>query len=261
MSNKFSSEPFITFLHDIDPLSTYTITQLSGGLVNFTVRATKTSDLHAGFFAGHRTVVIKHALPFVASIGEGAPLSPFRQVVEKRALSLLKAASIDQKKRVAIPLVLHHDDQRHMLVITDLGDNLSTIDKWLENNPDRDQLLDVAQRLGGFLATLHGLKFTEETFQTLDNPDIVEAIERDVVVRVAEIMDTFHIEKDESRTLGEMVKTEYRKTPERWVFSVGDLWIGSILVSQLGETVAIVDWENAGRGKPLQDMAQFGRGR
>ncbi|KAK1222877.1 hypothetical protein PQX77_014299 [Marasmius sp. AFHP31] len=257
MSCQFSSEPFISFLQDIDPLSTYTIVQLSGGLVNFTVRATKTSNPDTGFFMGHKTLVIKHALPFVASIGEGAPLSPFRQVVEQRALDILKATPFAQNSsQVAVPSVLHHDDQRHMLVITDLGDNLITIDKWLENNPGKDQLADVARRLGTFLAALHTLEIPEETFQALDNPDIIEAIERDVVDRVNGIIDTLCTD-DESRDLGKMLKDEYRKSPRQWVFSVGDLWIGSILVSPLGETVAIVDWENAGRGKPLQDMGQF----
>ncbi|KAJ8072884.1 hypothetical protein PM082_016443 [Marasmius tenuissimus] len=152
---------------------------------------------------------------------------------------------------------MYHDDQRHMLVITDLGDNLITINRWLESNPGRDQLENVARRLGSFLAALHTLDIPEETFQALDNPDIVEAIERDVVNRVNGIMDTLCAEQDESRGLGKMLTNEYRKSPAQWVFCVGDLWIGSILVSPLGETVAIVDWENAGRGKSLQDMAQF----
>ncbi|KAL0579300.1 hypothetical protein V5O48_002698 [Marasmius crinis-equi] len=255
MSTKFSPEQFIGFLHDIDPLSTYTIVQLSGGLVNFTVRAIKNTDANTGFFVGHKTLVIKHAAPFVAFIGEDAPLSPFRQVVESRALELLNARSISQE--VTIPSVLFHDNQRHMLVITDLGDDLSTIDKWIGTNPGGDKVAGVARRLSGFLATLHTLDVPESSLQNLDNPDVVEAIERNVVDRVNDTLETFQIEKKEARQLGEMLKTAYRAKPERWVFSVGDLWIGSILVSPLGEKVAVVDWENAGRGKPLQDLAQF----
>ena len=75
---------FRQYLATIDPNQTYAIKQLTGGLVNYTVRATKVladgGDHRLSRFPGHDSIIIKHAPPFIAAIGEAAKFSPFRQV-------------------------------------------------------------------------------------------------------------------------------------------------------------------------------------
>ena len=61
------------------------VTELSGGLINFTVRVTprhRDDELEGN----PRSVVAKYAPPFVAAIGEDAPFGTFRQVSTHRIL-------------------------------------------------------------------------------------------------------------------------------------------------------------------------------
>jgi len=88
---------FHNYLREIDPAYIYQIDRLTGGVVNVTVRASKTAlaptlgaveqpsgtaslDLSRGRFPGHGTLILKYAPPYIASIGEGAPMSQTRQV-------------------------------------------------------------------------------------------------------------------------------------------------------------------------------------
>ena|SRR6266536_2023925 len=76
-------EHFRRYLATIDPHQTYTIEKLAGGFVNYTVRAIKVpahDNDRLSKFPGHTSIIIKHAPPFIAAIGEAAKLSPFRQV-------------------------------------------------------------------------------------------------------------------------------------------------------------------------------------
>lgn len=79
---------FDSYFKKLDPLNSWTIKRLTGGLVNLTVRAMK--DKYAGgeneaagqpsSFEGHQSLILKYAPPFVASVGEAAPFDQIRQV-------------------------------------------------------------------------------------------------------------------------------------------------------------------------------------
>lgn len=73
---------FKEYLSRIDPTCTYRISQLTGGLVNATVRAAKASSAQydAGRFPGKQSIVLKYAPPYLLRRGEDAPFSQFRQV-------------------------------------------------------------------------------------------------------------------------------------------------------------------------------------
>jgi hypothetical protein len=72
---------FAAYLLKLDPSQFYTISELSGGLINVTVRALKTNTDNAdsGAFPKHKSLILKYAPPFVAAVGESAPFSQFRQ--------------------------------------------------------------------------------------------------------------------------------------------------------------------------------------
>lgn len=70
---------FASYLLKLDPSQSYTVKQLTGGVVNVTVRAIKT-HANAGRFPDHRTIILKYAPPYIAGIGENAPFSQIRQV-------------------------------------------------------------------------------------------------------------------------------------------------------------------------------------
>ena len=78
------------YLARLDPSQDYTIHPLTGGVINFTVRAVK-SALHSqhelaisprgkGKFPDHGSLILKYAAPYVATEGESMPISRQRQV-------------------------------------------------------------------------------------------------------------------------------------------------------------------------------------
>ncbi|ESK93973.1 protein kinase subdomain-containing protein pkl [Moniliophthora roreri MCA 2997] len=178
MTGAFTAENFIAFLHDIDPTISYSIIPLSGGLINSTVRAVKKpgSPQGSGSFPNEQSIILKHVPPFVASIGEKAPFSVYRQVVEARALEILaKAPAIQEAQRecqVFVPSVLYRDDIRHDLVITDLGDDLYTIDRWFDYNQTNtvQEVASIGRRLGIFLAKLHTPLYLNQPFKAWKTP-------------------------------------------------------------------------------------------
>jgi 5-methylthioribose kinase len=75
---------FQTYLNRTDPSQSYNVTKLQGGVVNFTARAFKEGPQHVseGRFPVTKSIILKQALPYVAGVGESAPMSQFRQVNE-----------------------------------------------------------------------------------------------------------------------------------------------------------------------------------
>ncbi|OCT52361.1 hypothetical protein CLCR_10972 [Cladophialophora carrionii] len=104
---------FAACLARLDPTYEYHIDKLAGGVVNVTVRATKVGfastsarlpipqrhenlkmgdgDLEPGHgrFADQKTLILKHAPPFIAGVGTDAPMSQERQVHSSPAGSFL----------------------------------------------------------------------------------------------------------------------------------------------------------------------------
>ena len=73
---------FESYLAKLDPTQCYAIRQLTGGLINETVRAVKRSSLGPGegAFPGYHSLVLKYAPPYVAAWGHRFPFSQARQV-------------------------------------------------------------------------------------------------------------------------------------------------------------------------------------
>jgi len=89
---------FKSYLERLDPAYRYQIDRLTGGVINFTVRATKIAlkdsdeaveqasrtssglDLQRGAFPGHQSLILKHATSHIAEVGEGSHIPQTRQV-------------------------------------------------------------------------------------------------------------------------------------------------------------------------------------
>lgn len=78
----------IGYLGRLDPSQQYIIDILTGGMMNVTLRATKTTPtpLSKGRFPNQQSLVMKYAPPFVAGVGEKLPITTFRQVNPKSQL-------------------------------------------------------------------------------------------------------------------------------------------------------------------------------
>ena len=145
------------------PPSRITIQVLTGGLINAAARASFTPPVDLTRF-GHpqsvSSVVLKYAPPYIANT-PSVPLSTIRQDIEARALVLLdpnsgsplSASSLFTKyPNIKIPRFIHHDDEEHVLIMTDLG-SVITIDEWLtqESPPFSEDIERIATDLGRFL--------------------------------------------------------------------------------------------------------------
>jgi hypothetical protein len=78
-----SSFDFKEYLRSICPEDEFEVSVLTGGLVNFTVRAHRTSAVgNTGplTLRDHTSFILKHAPSYIATIGESAPFSQYRQV-------------------------------------------------------------------------------------------------------------------------------------------------------------------------------------
>ncbi len=162
----FDFTPHLTALYSSTP---YTTTALSGGLFNFTVRAHRTSPPpNSPSPQTPTTLILKHAPPYIATIGARAPFSQSRQTTEATLLRLLTAtgplAHLGDTSNIRIPRVLSHDANANILALEDLGE-LVTL--WEVFNPaaihasevGRDELVgragEIGRRLGEIFARVH----------------------------------------------------------------------------------------------------------
>jgi hypothetical protein len=184
--------------------------------------------------------------------------------------------------RVQIPKLLWFDAERHILVLEDLGDGLSTLDEWLPSIYAADHQTETGARLGTLLARIH----TDEALHAaLDsgefvNQDAVNLVSVEVIGKIRGIL-AEHLEtetasivnssvEDEAELISGIIREEFERQKldadsarvMRRMFSMGDCWVGSVLFGPAdagGEPfMALIDWEFAGKARALHDMAQLG---
>jgi hypothetical protein len=87
-------------------------------------------------------------------------MSVHRQVIEAEALVLLSGCSIPAISQVLsrfptlrIPKLIHHDAERNVLWMTDLGET-QTLSQYLASDPPQNDIKRIATSLGEFLAVL-----------------------------------------------------------------------------------------------------------
>ncbi|KZT43968.1 hypothetical protein SISSUDRAFT_318903 [Sistotremastrum suecicum HHB10207 ss-3] len=267
MATKFELEDFIPFLNKHDPHHQYSIEKLVGGMINVTVRATKQSISPSTSVPSHddseppsrfpaQSLVLKYAPPYIAGVGLAMPFSQRRQSIEAAALALFDGLLSNLRSYdITIPTLHIYDEKEHILVIEDLG-KVETIEDWLQKSPTLAQCVEVGTRLGRFLVNLHMSPLTDP--ERFEFPDKNELIKAGIVDTIPDYLNKMDI-PDADLVHGIIAKSFAERTsaPARTVFSVGDLWPPSVLLNESGSKIGIIDWEFAGLGAPLQDMAQF----
>ncbi|KAK9360834.1 kinase-like domain-containing protein [Lipomyces starkeyi] len=288
---------FDAYLAQIDPSHTWSVQHLEGGLVNLTVRAVKISSseegIKKGLFNNYESLIRKFAPPYVAALGESAPFSQTRQIVEANALSLFSLPSgplfsLPRNSSVLVPKPIHHDPENHVLILEDLG-NLLTLSEYLtplsekyrHSRCDIGLCHQIGLRLGQFLADLHSRStldsLTPEMVRGFENPSMIEIVREAAVLPIAKYLQMFEIQDAEQ--LAQVVAEDFdlNLPDEEKSFTVGDLWTGGILISgtDLNSTISgdgqvqtkvngneakigVIDWEFSGPGAGVYgDMAQF----
>ncbi|KAF8679892.1 hypothetical protein RHS04_04120 [Rhizoctonia solani] len=270
---------FTSVFTAFDPYHEYFITPLSGGLVNFTVRVniSDPTEEHECLFGSARSVVAKYAPAYVASIGESAPFSQYRQASilptfksstgtydTARALALLSRPSVSayiESSNVTFPKLVYHNPDTNILVMSDLG-NAKTLDKWLVSGPDVEAAAKVGAKFGEFLARLD---VSLNLFEHFDNPSIHELIFGYAIAPIESHLLKCGYDPSDAAFVGKLCIAMHERQQVRLkrfegaVFGIGDSWPRSFLVDGTSYDIkpSVVDWEFAGMISPLIDLAQL----
>lgn len=168
-----------------------------------------------------------------------------------------------------VPHLLYHDQDSHILILSDLGDLLT-----LSEHISSQKILSgdvvafyqsVGVRLGSFFAALHSNHSLQlvgkKRMDELRNPDVKGFIYNEVVVPIEACLKRFNI--PDASQLYRRVESDFRRDNkiEEQSLVVGDLWPGGILlgkVDALEDVLGVVDWEFASLDRGLNgDMAQL----
>ncbi|KAK2594724.1 hypothetical protein QQS21_007574 [Conoideocrella luteorostrata] len=260
------------YLNSIYPNTTWSISRLSGGVVNFTFRATLVSGS-----APYESLIIKHARPYIAAGGPEWAFTTQRQTVEAELLSLWDAdgALFPQRNRTTkwrSPHLIRHDqgkeselglsssdEEASVLVLADLG-SLVNIVEFLtfhatnkENSITNDERDEIAAVVGHAFGIIHSpstksiihatptcaAKLTHSYTEGVLYQTGIEPIKS----RLGSHPDAALLY---DRVLGEFKAPKY-KYPK--CLAMGDFTPGSILMDAPSSTAShspiIVDWEFA----------------
>jgi hypothetical protein len=304
---------FEGYLSTLYPSATYHVAPLSGGLVNFTVRARRvhlhqdeasvprnesaTSPAKEDRPALPPTLILKHAPPYIATLGAGAPFSQERQIVEATVLKLFHPTTgalahlnnHPEHGNILIPNVISHDPAQSVLALQDLGDELLTLWEFFTSPASKaNTAATIGVRLGAFFASLHSPS-TLAAIQGHGGPDnreeaalLSRSLTHEVVrdAAVAPILDRLQdpggLDAATAGRLYARVVADYEReaVPGEGCLSMGDFHPGSVLVSPPppppsssssssggSPVVGVIDWEFATAGENGRgvngDMAQF----
>jgi hypothetical protein len=206
---------------------------------------------------------------------------------------------------VSIPRAVKHFEDEKVLVIQDLGEWMKPLDSWLyppttstaESSPSLGVSNSVGARLGSFLASIHCDPTLLSKSRTLsgegkpwfESPDVRDYVRDQIVGKILPTLQSWLTEEtDRNEKVAEIVFQDFEQSfldasrsllsppsptsiPNS-MFSIGDLWTGSILVgvpptsasspdpglnAGKGVEVGLIDWEFAAPGRIGQDIARI----
>ncbi|ORX97306.1 hypothetical protein K493DRAFT_329473 [Basidiobolus meristosporus CBS 931.73] len=261
-----------SYLNSIFPNTTWSISRLAGGIVNFTFRATLTSGS-----APYTSLILKHARPYIAFGGPEWEFTTERQDVEAELLSLWgdSGALCPQRNLKAhwrSPQLIRHDQgiestlglspstqEASVLILADLGELVNIVEflKFHASEGNKNvtsaQLKKIATTIGQAFGIIHSpstasiihslpksaARLTHSYTKAVEYQTGVEPIRQ----RLEPRSDAEHLYK---RVLDEFHNVKYNY-PE--CLALGDFSPGSVLMDaptpNSDLTPIIVDWEFA----------------
>lgn len=217
------------------------------------------------------------------------------ETIEARALSLFLPETqllypICKHSCVAVPKLLLHNEQEHVLVLSDLGrlPNLSDMFGALGGHVPQASLVPISvteatsqkplscytvigERLGSFFARLHSSAWVAQILDSpnrgqnfLVNPEIKHVIHQFSIKPIRARLDSFPDILDATRAkvlYGRIEDDFLRQTPDdELVLALGDCWTGAVLVGmdENSPIVGVIDWEFACLGRGVNgDISQL----
>ena len=199
-----------------------TVEELGGGFLNTVLRVS----------AGDRSVVVKQALDALRLFPD-LEVTTDRIVYETEALKVLNRLFPEG----TVPAVLHFDDAYRILVMSDLGKRPS-----LETELERGRVdLAVAERLGGFISSLHR--------QTWDDQSLREQFDNEAMQALRYKYCFYFVEDPELNRVARRLAEAFTETKQALLH--GDFWTASVIAAE--ERVHTFDLEFVNYGHPAQD--------
>lgn len=256
---------YITSLLPI-PKHEIVIQPLTGGLMNLTVRVTFSPPANLVQIGQPRhfsTVILKYAPPFIAA-DPTQPMSVDRQAVEAQALVLLSGGSMPAITEVLykfptlrIPELIHHDAEKNVLWMTDLGET-QTLSEYLTSDPPLHDIEKIAARLGEFLAELfkatrdpsvHTLSLIYDPSHNAETYSYLVSVTKKVLTKAGVTSAELLTER-----VNQALQSNGTVEP---CLGMADLWPGNILIdSRLN--VGLVDWEYFGLSSASSELGMLG---
>ncbi|KIO03574.1 hypothetical protein M404DRAFT_1001093 [Pisolithus tinctorius Marx 270] len=241
------------------PPNQITIQFLTGGFCNVTVRASFTPPADLTRFGHSKSVpsiVIKYAPPFMAT-DPSQPLNVIRQDIEARALLLLDPTSptplpvsslLIKYPNFRIPRFIHHDVESSVLMMTDLGTAVATVDEWLSRDPPptAEEVQRVASDLGQFLAefVMATREPSADVLARAPNSAMVDQFYSDSLNITRTVLNRHGV--SDAETLVRRVERAFRDADKTdRCLGMVDLWTSNILIDP-DNNICLVDWEHFG---------------
>lgn len=211
--------------------------RLSGGVGNFVWRMINESG---------KSVIIKHAEPYVAASATRMPFPVDRMDFEHRVLSDLSTKPLIKGTPVKTPECYEYDAESHVLWLEDAGPRTL-------KQAYADHTMDVQQAgrdLGKWLANFH----RETSSLDIGNNKTGKAIYRHSYSNLATALSKYGLDP----SIGEEVDRDYGSllATDDECMCHGDFWPGNVLVGD-GQKLTVVDWEMVRRGCGATDVGQF----
>lgn len=227
------------------PVADFSLTPLSGGLLNEVYRAQFVDTSRS-----RQSVVVKYTTPYIASAPHIALDSTRRQF----AMTALRWVQSTIKSNVRTPTILHVDDARHCIIFEDLGDGPDLQAALLHGSTE--QAHQWGASVGFWLGQLHGKSWGVAALaQRMNNQSIQKT--------------RFEVQYN---ALGSWLSPEQRLQYPLAVgmatamglrfwrgqgscLIMGDLWPASVLVRD--GALVVIDWEMSHFGQPGQDVGHL----
>ncbi len=209
-------------LLSLPPDGSCTVEELGGGFLNTVLRVS----------AGDRSVVVKQALDALRLFPD-LKVTTDRIVFETEGLRVLDGLF----PAGTVPSVLHFDDTHRILVMSDLGKRPS-----LETDLEQGHVdLAVADKLGGFLSTLHR--------QTWDDPALRERFDNEAMQGLRYEYCFYFVEDPELNRVARRLAETFTEAKQALLH--GDFWTASVIAAE--DRVHTFDLEFVNYGHPAQD--------
>lgn len=200
-----------------------------------------------------RSIIIKHAPPFIAS-NPDVPLDAERIAFETKALQLFKnneLLSDLQTPEIRPPQLIAYESDNHVLIMEDLK-----TDHDISGLPaDSLSPKKAGELIGNLIGSIHLQTYQSDRLRdTFNNKNIQQVRSKIQYGRAGEYAQKGGI-VDYKPLQNITTSLGRRMTEPGKCLIMGDLWPSSVLIKN--DALRIIDWEFVHFGRPLQDVGHF----